>query len=265
MLRITGEHPDLITIMDNNRDRQKQFWEEAGRIGYDTAMFKNKTVEKHIMAKHRQAALDTAAALGLRKDWHVLELGCGDGRFAGGILAQFVEHIDAFDVSANAIERAQADVRTGNVVYAVKDITLHDYLPHERWDAAFLMGFLHHVKNAAPEIIARLALVCPRVIVVEPNGNNLLRKGLELLPSYRRAGEDSFRLEELLRLFSAHGYDAQVTRRITLLPPFLPEILFRPAARLEHLFEHNTFLSNACSTLVMGFSHRSLLTEQHRA
>jgi len=49
----------------------------------------------------------------------------------------------------------------------------------QRWDGAFLMGFLHHVKESAPVIVSRLSKVVPRVVVVDPNGDNLIRKTLE--------------------------------------------------------------------------------------
>jgi len=234
---------------------QGNFWEQAGKVGYGKAIFSNSIVEKHVNTKQWESAIETANLLGLNKDSKVIELGCGDGDFAINYLSSYYKTVDAFDISCSAIERARSLSQAENVNFIVKNMTQYEYAENAFWDGAFLLVFLHHVKEYTPKIISSLSKVCPKVIVLEPNGDNLIRKGFELLPKYRRSGEDSFYLKKLLLIFNSFGYSNVVKRRITLMPPFLPEILFKPLETLESLIEPRTFLNRLCSTYVLGFIH----------
>lgn len=234
-------------------ENQKYFWEYAGEIGYGRAMFSNDVVENHIMTRHWQAAISAAKSLGLDENSTILELGCGDGKFAEEILAVHFKRIDAFDISETAIKRAQTISTTGKVSYFVKDVTEYEYDENDYWDGVFLMGFLHHVKPYTSTIVSRLAKVCPNAIVVDPNGDNLLRKLFEILPSYDRAGEDSFRLKELINIFESNGYSSKSVRRLMLVPPFLPKTFFPLLEPLERVVESTTLLNRLCYTYIIGF------------
>ena len=238
---------------DEKYKNQKYFWEEAGKVGYDSAMFSNQVIENHIMTKHWQAAIDAAKSLGLDENSKILELGCGDGKFSENILAVHFKHIDAFDMSKSAIKRAQSLSNSEKVSYFAEDVTNYEYEKNAYWDGAFMMGFLHHVRAFAPEIVSRLAMVCHKVIVVDPNGNNIMRKLLESLPSYKRAGEDSFQLEGLMNIFSSNGYQIKMVQRLTFIPPFLPKLFFPFFKKLEGFVESSSFLNKMCSTYILGF------------
>lgn len=240
--------------MDKKKyESQKVFWEQAGEVGYDRAMFSDRELEDHIMTKHRKAAIALAEMLGLGKNSNVLELGCGDGRFADGYLAVNFAKATSFDISQNAIDRAKAQAKHDNVTYIVRDAVNHEYDDNESWDGAFMLGFLHHVKPFADSVIKHLSKVTSKVVVVEPNGNNILRKTLELTPTYKKAGEDSYRLKELTNLFQTHGYRLMSVKKLTFLPPFLPKSLFKIFKPLESFIEKTPGLNNLCSTYVIGF------------
>jgi SAM-dependent methyltransferase len=233
--------------------KQKEYWENAGHVGYGDAIFSNATIEKHIVEKQWRVAIETSHVLQLNRQSRILELGCGDGEFAENILSSHFNHIDACDVSSAAIQRARSQVASSKVNYFVADISTYEYEASARWDGAFLMLFLHHVKHCVPAIISRLAKVCPKLIVLEPNGDNLIRKSLELLPSYQKAGEDSFRLKQLIGIFSSNGYKLITMQRINLIPQFLPEKLFPVLAGIENFIEPKPILNRICSTYAMGF------------
>lgn len=253
---------EKIILMDKMKKNekyinQKEFWEQAGEIGYAKAQFASEAVEDHVMTRHRQIAINVARGLGVQADSRIIELGCGDGSFAERFLSLHFKHIDAFDKSGAAIKRAQTQSKVQNVSYYAEDIAAYDYEENVRWDGAFLMGFLHHVKMFAPDIISRLAKVCPNVIVVEPNGDNVIRKSFELMPSYRRAGEDSFRLKQLMNIFTSNGYELKMLQRVTIMPPFIPNKLFKPLKKLERLVEAAPVLDRICSTYILGFKQSS--------
>ena len=232
---------------------QKQFWENAGKIGYGKAVFANPIVEEYIVSKQWETAIEVANTLELSKNSSVLELGCGDGQFAEEVLSKYYNHIDAFDVSSAAIQRAQSQSKSNRINYSAEDLSTYDFAPDQRWEGAFLIGFLHHVKQFTPSIVSRLSRSCPKVIVLEPNGNNLIRKSLELLPSYRQAGEDSFRLKQLIDIFKSNGYRPITVRRINLIPQFLPKAIFPLLKKIDAFVEPKPIVNRLCSTYVIGF------------
>jgi SAM-dependent methyltransferase len=238
---------------DNRYVNQKVFWEHAGSIGYDRAMFSSKAIASHILGKHWSEAIDIALAMGLDKDSRILELGCGDGTFSKNVLARHFLHIDAYDISRAAIERAESSDRPDNVSFFAQDAISMEFGGENAWDGVFMMGFLHHVKAFAPEIIRRVSGVAPVAIVMEPNGDNFIRKSVELLPSYRRAGEDSFTLRELRSIFGRAGYELAHIRRRILVPPFIPDVAFPIFKIIEKIAESNSLLSNFCASNIMGF------------
>jgi len=230
------------------------FWERAGRDGYAATLFRSARVARHVLGKQARVALEVADRLGLETSASVLELGCGDGAFAVEMLGRRYRRVVALDKSRAAIERAAARPAHGDVRFLVADVTTHEYADGERWDGVFLMGFLHHVKRGTPVVIERLSRVAPKVVVVEPNGNNPMRKALERLPSYRTGGEESFRLAELVRIFAGAGYRLHQRVPINLFPPFAPDALFPLVRRVERLVEATPALHAFCSSHVLGFA-----------
>ena len=93
-----------------------------------------------------------------------------------------------------------------------------------------------------------------RVIVLEPNGDNLLRKALELTPAYKAAGEDSFRTKEVAAIFEEAGFKTRVSRRMNLFPNFTPGFVYRALAPLEKKVETSAVLRALCTVNMFGFS-----------
>lgn len=121
-----------------------------------------------------------------------------------------------------------------------------------KWDAAFLVGILHHVKQATPTIVAKLARAVPKVVVMEPNGNHPGRKMAEFLPSYRAAGEESFRYRELRKIFEENGYEQVFHQRFSIFPNVTPTWAYRLGLPFEPMVEHSP-LSRFCINQVFGF------------
>jgi 2-polyprenyl-3-methyl-5-hydroxy-6-metoxy-1,4-benzoquinol methylase len=234
--------------------QQMPYWERAGERGYGEAMYRCSVMERHIRGRCWQGALDTADELGVPPGAQVLDLGCGDGAFANAMLASRYHAVEGLDLAGSAIRRAAAGAAGAQVRFRAVDIAALDYASLPRYDAAFLMGILHHVKAAAAAIVAGLATRTDRVIVLEPNGDNILRKLLELTPSYRRAGEDSFRTAELVEIFAACGFRAVTHRRMNLCPNFTPGFLYRVLAPLEPRIEASSLLNALCTVNMFGFA-----------
>jgi SAM-dependent methyltransferase len=229
------------------------YWEKAGALGYGEAMFASRAVEDHVNRRLWGIAIDIGRQLGLDRTARVLDLGCGDGAFANCVLGGEFAAVDGFDQSEAGIRRAQANTPGPHVRFGHCDITRLDFAELPQYDGAFLIGILHHVKAVTPDLIRALGRLTGRVIVLEPNGDHLLRRLLELTPSYRAAGEDSFGTRQLRMLFEAAGFRCVVWRRLNLFPNFTPKPVFRLLRPFEPAIETLPGLRALCTVNMYGF------------
>jgi len=186
-------------------NRLNDYWEKAGEVSYSQAMYGSASVERHVRQRFWCVAVEIADRIGIPHDGQVLDYGCGDGAFANQVLAQHYRAIHGYDLAATAIERANAESAGPHLQFAVADLVALDHhsLPH--YDGAFLIGILHHIKATTPAVLRSLTRVTDKLVVLEPNGDYLVRKALEFTPSYRHAGEDSFRTREMAHIFEVSG------------------------------------------------------------
>ncbi len=234
-------------------EKPEEHWERAGQVGYAAAMYASESVADHVIRRVADEAMATSTRIGLASTHRVLELGCGDGSFAIERLAPAFAEVRAFDLSRAAIERASAAAaHLPHVRFEANDISNMDLDALGSFDGAFLMGILHHVKPHVEKLLRGLARIAPRVVVLEPNGDHLLRKLLELTPSYRRAGEDSFTERELNALFVRTGYEVRTRRRMNLFPNFTPRFAFRLLRGVESRIEKSRVLNALCTANVVG-------------
>ena len=229
------------------------YWEHAGEVSYANAMFAHSEVEQHVNRRLWQIGVDIGKQLGLNKQSHVLDLGCGDGALANTVLAKHFGAIDGFDLAAAAIKRAQALAPHSHMRFEACDITRMDYSRLPKYDGAYLWGILHHVKSATPSILQGLHQVTKRIVILEPNGNHLMRKLLEQTATYKAAGEDSFRTNEMVKLFGQAGFKVAVWKRLNLFPNFTPKSIFRLLKPLEPFIESTPVLRALCTVNLWGF------------
>jgi SAM-dependent methyltransferase len=234
-------------------DGPETYWNDAGVLGYGEAMFKSSLVERHVNHRLWGIATEIGRSLGLDNTARVLDLGCGDGAFANQVLAVQFAAVDGLDQSPAGIARAEANAPGPQVRFCCCDITRLDFTDLPRYDGVFLIGILHHVKSAVPDLLQGLRNITDRVVVLEPNGNHLLRRLLELTPAYRAAGEASFGHRRLIHLFEAAGYRCVTWRRLNLFPNFTPPSLFRALRPFEPAIEANPLLRALCTVDMYGF------------
>jgi len=234
--------------------KPEEYWHQAGEAGYDNTYYVSSDVGEHLSRRLRALAVDIASQIGIREDAHVLDLGCGDGSFANAVLARTYRLVEGCDLSEGGIRRARESAKSTNVRFEVCDLRHLKFRDDQQYDGAFLMGILHHVKQATPEIVRKLRGVTDKVVVLEPNGNHLLRKALELTPSYRAAGEDSFKTTELEAIFKDAGFRRPVWQRVNLFPNFTPSWAFRALRFVEPACESNSILRALCTVNMWGFA-----------
>ena len=175
---------------DRAHSKPDGYWDRAGEQGYGQAMYRSSDVEAHVRGRVWQTAIDIAGLLGVPADGRVLDLGCGDGAFTNQMLAGRYRVVDGIDKSEAAIKRANAESRD-LATYRAVDLVTFDYDSLPRYDAAFLIGILHHVKQATPDIVRAMARRTDKMIVLEPNGSQLAAQGdgICAVLSRRRRGQ----------------------------------------------------------------------------
>jgi cyclopropane fatty-acyl-phospholipid synthase-like methyltransferase len=232
------------------------YWDRAGAQGYARAMYRSADVESHVRGRLWNIAIDIADELGVPPDGRVIDVGCGDGAFANQVLAARYRAVDGIDKSEMAIKRAQTEAKE-NTSYRAVDLVTFNYNSLPRYDAAFLLGILHHVKHATSSIVRALAQRTNRMIVLEPNGSHVMRKLLELTPAYREAGEDSFRTKQLIAVFENAGWETMIHRRLNLFPNFTPAFIYRWLGPIEPKIEANPFWNALCTVDMYGLANHS--------
>ena len=230
----------------------EQYWNRAGEVGYAEAMYTSGKVATHVKTGMRTTILEAAQSVGLNQNSTILELGCGDGDLANEFLSKHFKSIEAHDLAPAGIESANKN-RRPNTQFFCSDITKLTFEPGKRYDSVFLIGILHHVKKETPDIIERLIKITDKIVVLEPNGNHIGRKFLETLPSYKNAGEDSFRKKEFEKIFTDRGFSQTYFKRFNLFPNFTPDGLFPMVKRLEPMIENTKALNFLCTCQVFAF------------
>lgn len=226
--------------------KPETFWEGLGKDGYAN-LYSSSEVESNTYDTIGSVAVEMGTALGLGKNSRILDLGCGDGRLANTIFASSFGHIEGIDLSQSAIDRAKTMQAKANMNFTAADITTLNYDTLGHFDGVFLFGILHHVKSATPDILRKLSLITDKLIVMEPNGNNVLRKILEQTRSYKDMGEDSFRTREFEDILARSAFRKREWRRLNLFPNFTPPAIFRMLKPIEPIIEKNSFLNALCT------------------
>jgi 2-polyprenyl-3-methyl-5-hydroxy-6-metoxy-1,4-benzoquinol methylase len=233
---------------------QKTYWDSAGDAGYQEAMFKDGDVGRYIMSRIWNCALEYSDAMNVPRDGRVMDLGCGDGAFANSVLAPNFKAVEGYDLADHAIARANAARTTDNIEFHACDITKLDPGVLGKYDAVFMIGILHHVKPAALDVLKFLGRITDKLIILEPNGNHIVRKLLEKTPSYKAAGEDSFRKKELIALLNEAGFKQRQFTSINLFPNFTPGFVFKTLKPLETLVEGTPALHFLCTNRMLAFA-----------
>ena len=192
----------------------------------------------------------------------VVDLGCGDGTYT----LEFVTLAGAasvvgVDPAQGAIAHAEQLLRKRSVAnVSFLQASIDDFAPDAPFDVAVLRGVLHHMDN--PEAaIAKALQIARQVVILEPNGLNVILKLIEKLsPYHRRHGERSF-LPATLEKWIAKGGGAVTKRQfVNLVPFFCPDAAVKLLAALEPIVEALPFIRNfACGQclLVCGFDARA--------
>jgi len=154
----------------------------------------------------------------------ILDIGCGDGTYTNQIKLQFpAKEVAGFDPAARAIGVAQQ--KFPGVRYFVADAEEYRQSASEKpYDLAILSSVLHH--TAHPDRVVRtVSSYADRILIIDPNGYNPVRKLMERTCSYYIEHEEVSYTSKTIRAWcEAAGYHLDPVRHYGFVPLFFPTL-----------------------------------------
>jgi ubiquinone/menaquinone biosynthesis C-methylase UbiE len=191
------------------------------------------------------AALEAADFGGKR----VIDIGCGDGTYTIDLFQRGrPASICGVDPAQKAIDVARQKANGLAIQFAPESAY---NLPHSNnsFDVAHLRGVLHHMDRPVDALREALR-VAPQIVVIEPNGYNLVLKLMEKMSRYHREHEEkSYAAFQLDRWVRDIGGAVTWRRWVGLVPFFCSDGAARFLKKIEPVLE-STPLLRACGCAV---------------
>jgi SAM-dependent methyltransferase len=182
----------------------------------------------------------------------VLDLGCGDGFYTARIWdIGRPRGLVALDAAEAAVRVAASKLGERPVRFLAADghrLPFRD----DTFDVVLLQSILHH-DDTPGDMVKEALRVAPRMVVHEPNGNNLGLKVIERVSKYHiEHGEKSYTPRRVGKWVSAAGGAVVSCRFAGFVPMFCPDVVARLMKFLEPLVEHLPLVNAlGCAAYVM--------------
>jgi ubiquinone/menaquinone biosynthesis C-methylase UbiE len=183
---------------------------------------------------------------------NVLDMGCGDGIFT----IKFFDwgkpkSMTGMDAASQAIQSAEKRKENRPIEFCVGDAHL---LPWEenQFDLVMLQSVLHHDDHPS-DMIREAFRLAPKILIHEPNGNNLGLKMIEKVSPYHRAhGEKSYTSSQFNQWITDNGGKQTYQKFAGFVPMFCPDWIAKFMKLIEPLIEMLPFIRDlVCSVTVI--------------
>lgn len=196
-----------------------------------------------------EATLDFLVLKGRR----VIDVGCGDGVYTHELNSRGKPKlIIGTDFAGRAIDQAKRKYEQGNKGLSFKTESCYKIsFPNNYFDIAIARGLLHHLKE--PQIaVKEMFRVAKEVLIIEPNGNNLILKAIEKLSGYhRKHQEKSYPPSCIRQWITAGGGSIEREDYLGLVPFFCPDLLAKLLKQTEPLIEKSFLKQFVCAEVVI--------------
>jgi ubiquinone/menaquinone biosynthesis C-methylase UbiE len=182
----------------------------------------------------------------------VLDMGCGDGFFTIKIFDQGIPRcLVGVDAAVRAIRVANSHKANRQIEFFVADAHHLPWADHH-FDLVMIQSILHHDDN--PDDMLREAFrLAPKILIHEPNGNNLGLKFIEKVsPYHREHGEKSYNSVQFNQWIKKNGAKRTCVKFAGFVPMFCPDWVARLTKWIEPFIEAVPLLRDlACSVVVI--------------
>lgn len=182
----------------------------------------------------------------------VLDLACGDAFYS----IQFWDRGDparlvGADGALNAVKVAVQGSCSRPISFLVSDAHSLPF-PDNSFDLVLVQSVLHHDQNPS-HMIREAFRVAPRILIHEPNGNNIGLKVIEKTSPYHiEHGEKSYGSRRMKRWIKEAGGSVVYTKVAGFVPMFCPDWMARAMKSIEPVLERIPFFRwMACAVYVM--------------
>lgn len=173
----------------------------------------------------------------------VIDVGCGDGTYTIDIYSRGnPKKILGFDPSRKGINQAKRrKPRKKNISFI--NGSVYDVPVKQRYDIAVVRGVLHHLYK--PEMaFPELKRIAKKVIIVEPNGYNLILKIIEKTSKYHIDHEEKSYLPYKIRKWIIqNGGEIKKEKYLGLVPFFSPDWLVSVLKKIEPFIENFSLIN----------------------
>lgn len=212
-------------------------------------VYTGKNIYSSLVANQRQSAeIFRIIKKYFGKNIKILDIGCGDGTYTLELYNHIKpKQITGFDFAENGIKAADKktrEIKNKSVNFKSCDIySIDKKFAKEKYDLAVARNILHHLYN--PKIaIKNISKTVSKVVVLEPNGYNLILKIIEKASKYHRVHEEkSYFPPSLNKWFIEQGFRVTEQKFIGLVPYFFPEKMARILKKIEPFMEKVPFIS----------------------
>ena len=190
--------------------------------------------------------------IGIFKGKNVLDLGCGDGTYTIELYDRGqAKSIVGVDVAQEAIGFANQKKGDRKITYFHQDVCGLTF-PDDSFDIATLRGLLHHMDDPQ-QGVKEVLRVAREVVIIEPNGYNIILKCIERFSSYHREHKErSFSSLLIDRWIRESGGRVVGRKWICLVPMFCPNWMAASLKMIEPLIEKIPIINSlACGSYVV--------------
>lgn len=182
----------------------------------------------------------------------VIDIGCGDGTFTVELMKRNPRYILGIDAAKVAVKCAKKkSMKFNNLDFCILDIYNLDSF-HKKFDIAIVRGVLHHLYYIE-KAIENISKIADEIIVVEPNGYNIILKIIEKTSKYHIEHEEkSYFFHHLDWWFRQNGGKLEKASYCGIVPMFCPDIMALLLKKIEPLIEKIPFVRQlVCAVYVM--------------
>ena len=182
----------------------------------------------------------------------VLDMGCGDGFFTLKVYDQGKpRRMAGVDAASQAIQAANSHKADRPIEFFVGDA---HHLPwaDQTFDVVMIQSVLHH-DDAPDDLIREAFRLAPKILIHEPNGNNIGLKIIEKIsPYHRKHGEKSYNSFQFNRWIKHAGGKRVFVKFAGFVPMFCPDWVARFTKRIEPWVEATPVVRNlVCSVVII--------------
>jgi 2-polyprenyl-3-methyl-5-hydroxy-6-metoxy-1,4-benzoquinol methylase len=226
---------------DSKKKNIEQFNKDVSSSGQ--YLYHNEQLSSFLSNKRQIEAIKSIYNFSGKK---IIDIGCGDGFFTLQLAKLNVKSILGVDPASEAIDvcKKQAKIQNLEGISSFINSDVYNLSIDEHFDCAIFCGVLHHLPD--PRLaISSISPFVDNILILEPNGTNLVLKIIEKTSKYHIAHDEKSYLPSTAKQWLLNaGFKCDKCNFINLVPLFFPNILAKMCKFIEPAVESIPLIRN---------------------